>query len=444
MGKGLPPFPYAALFGCIRFRSRRFVEDHGIFDVHRHPCLEVRTCGLDDVVVQDERVFLFTGPEATITHGDVIDQDRTDGLHVDDLFVVDGVLAIDRDALDSDLLAQELIRATQGAVFDWNRGGVRAAQRGAQDGGDAVARFRLDVGVRDFTEGFFQRDLIGQRQLMTDLDRAGAAERRQPRLHRHATSTTAPATTTTTTTAAIALCQSALRERDLRIASLERELALMESEFHRELDKLSSAESETAAYWQGKYAALEKQVGVLEMLQMEGVTVVASDGGRGLDLERERERERERQEEIRELRIAWERARDVVEQREGEIGELKAQVRGLKEWVSVSTRADGLAQTSDEVFGEGMARLGNGLQNWVLVNFRRARVGECAFRFVLFGWGYLGGQVDTDYRGRPRPRRRGHGRRAGPPGAHVRRAGRGLQNPFASVARVAGARGTRV
>lgn len=56
--------------------------------------------------------------------------------------------------------------------------------------------------------------------------------------------------------------------------------------------------------------------------------------------------------------------------------ELKAQVRGLKEWVSVSTRADGQAQTSDEVFGEGMARLGNGLQNWVLVNFRRARVGE--------------------------------------------------------------------
>lgn len=42
----------------------------------------------------------------------------------------------------------------------------------------------------------------------------------------------------------------------------------------------------------------------------------------------------------------------------------------------MSTRSDGQAQTSDEVFGEGMAKLGNGLQNWVLVNFRRAKIGE--------------------------------------------------------------------
>jgi hypothetical protein len=77
-----------------------------------------------------------------------------------------------------------------------------------------------------------------------------------------------------------------------------------------------------------------------------------------------------------ELRFAWRQAREVVEHKDGEIARLQAQVRGLKEWVSVSTRADGQAQTSDEVFGEGMARLGNGLQNWVLVNFRRARVGK--------------------------------------------------------------------
>ena len=35
------------------------------------------------------------------------------------------------------------------------------------------------------------------------------------------------------------------------------------------------------------------------------------------------------------------------------------------------------SSTSDEVFGDGMARLGNGLQNWVTVNFRRARLGMC-------------------------------------------------------------------
>jgi hypothetical protein len=83
--------------------------------------------------------------------------------------------------------------------------------------------------------------------------------------------------------------------------------------------------------------------------------------------------------ELRKVTAAWERARDLVDRKEDEVAELRAQVRGLKEWVSVSTRADGEAQTSDEVFGEGMSRLGNGLQNWVLVNFRRARVGECGF-----------------------------------------------------------------
>ncbi|KAK3293455.1 AKAP7 2'5' RNA ligase-like domain-containing protein [Chaetomium fimeti] len=173
------------------------------------------------------------------------------------------------------------------------------------------------------------------------------------------TTTTATAGTTTATSAAIATCQSALREKDVRIASLERELALMESEFHRELDKLSSAESETAAFWQAKYAALEKTRGAR-------CGVVEGGGGGGVEVEGE----------LREARGAWERVRDMLDQKEDEVAELKAQVRGLKEWVSVSTRADGEAQTSDEVFGEGMARLGNGLQNWVLVNFRRARVAD--------------------------------------------------------------------
>ncbi|KAK4122923.1 hypothetical protein N657DRAFT_574646 [Parathielavia appendiculata] len=197
-----------------------------------------------------------------------------------------------------------------------------------------------------------------------------------------ATATSSSASPASTTPLATAL-QGALREKDLRIASLESELALMESEFHRELDKLSSAESETAAYWQGKCAALEKQVAtVILSLQhqppfppsrphQQGVVGVGDGEGGG-----EREREREREEELREARAAWARTRDVLEQREQELREVRAQVRGLKEWVSVSTRAHGEAQTSDEVFGEGMARLGNRLQNWVLVNFRRARVGE--------------------------------------------------------------------
>lgn len=67
-----------------------------------------------------------------------------------------------------------------------------------------------------------------------------------------------------------------------------------------------------------------------------------------------------------------------LREREDEIRDLRRQMRGLKEWVSNSTRADATGaaqQVSDEVFGAGMAKLGNGLQNWVLVNFRRAKVG---------------------------------------------------------------------
>ena len=44
--------------------------------------------------------------------------------------------------------------------------------------------------------------------------------------------------------------------------------------------------------------------------------------------------------------------------------------------VSTSTRTDGVSATSDEVFGDGMARLGNGLQNWVIVNFRKVKLGK--------------------------------------------------------------------
>ncbi|KAM0636018.1 hypothetical protein ACHAPW_001054 [Verticillium nonalfalfae] len=114
-----------------------------------------------------------------------------------------------------------------------------------------------------------------------------------------------------------------------RIALLETELAVMEDEFARELDRLSRKESETATFWQGRVARAEDRAraacGEMEALEAECV-------------------------------------------------ELRAQVRGLKEFVSTSTRTDGQSATSDEVFGEGAARLGNGLQNWVIVHFRRAKI----------------------------------------------------------------------
>lgn len=151
--------------------------------------------------------------------------------------------------------------------------------------------------------------------------------------------------------------EAALKEKDERIAYLEKEMGIMEREFHRELDKLSQNESETATFWQAKHSALNQQYlrtdTELRLLRAE-VEV--------------REGERE------ELREGWEVLRRELKERDEEIRGLRGQVRGLKEWVSNSTRTDG--QECDEVFGEGMARLGNGLQNWVIVNFRKAKISE--------------------------------------------------------------------
>jgi chromosome segregation ATPase len=153
----------------------------------------------------------------------------------------------------------------------------------------------------------------------------------------------------------------------------------MEAEFVRELDKLSSAESETAAFWQGKYAALEKQLVLTLQAQGEEAPYMRQeekDEAEEAEWQRERENRTRMELELNELRGAWERTKEMLARRDEEVAQLRAQVRGLKEWVSTSTRTDGQAQTSDEVFGEGMAKLGNGLQNWVLVNFRRVKVGK--------------------------------------------------------------------
>ncbi|KPM45800.1 hypothetical protein AK830_g810 [Neonectria ditissima] len=148
---------------------------------------------------------------------------------------------------------------------------------------------------------------------------------------------------------------AALRDKDERIDYLEKEMAIMEREFHRELDKLSQNESETATFWQAKHSALNQQFlrtdTELRLLRAE------------VDV---REAERD------ELREGWAVLRRELKERDDEIRGLRGQVRGLKEWVSSSTRTEG--QECDETFGDGMTRLGNGLQNWVIVNFRKAKL----------------------------------------------------------------------
>ncbi|KAM7217745.1 hypothetical protein V8F06_006879 [Rhypophila decipiens] len=174
------------------------------------------------------------------------------------------------------------------------------------------------------------------------------------------------------------LLQQQLVEKTNRISHLERELLIMESEFTRELDKLSRSESETSSFWQAKYSSLNQQylrtdteLRLLRSEQQQQQQQQANSSEKSQNQERERQEQQERE---ALFRSRYESLARQLRERDDEIRTLHAQIRGLKEWVSTSTRSDGTAQTSDEVFGEGMARLGNSLQNWVLVNFRRAKI----------------------------------------------------------------------
>lgn len=152
-----------------------------------------------------------------------------------------------------------------------------------------------------------------------------------------------------------------LRDKDQRIADLERELSHSAAEFAQLLDGLSQKESEAATYWQDRH-------------EQAAAHVARAEGEIGLLRAEVEVRDAEKEE----LTAVWEALTGRLAEREREAAELRAQVRGLKEFVSTSTRTDGQTVTSDEVFGEGMGRLGNGLQNWVIVHFRKAKLGESA------------------------------------------------------------------
>ncbi|KAL2759376.1 hypothetical protein ACRALDRAFT_1074310 [Sodiomyces alcalophilus JCM 7366] len=136
--------------------------------------------------------------------------------------------------------------------------------------------------------------------------------------------------------ASAAATAALLRDKDQRIAQLEDEMGVMETEFSRELQRLAHAECDAATFWQDRLARVEGELGF--------------------------------------LRAEAESLRRQVAEKERESAGLRAQVRGLKAFVSSSTRTDGQAATSDEVFGDDMAKLGNGLQNWVIMHFRRAKI----------------------------------------------------------------------
>ena len=169
--------------------------------------------------------------------------------------------------------------------------------------------------------------------------------------------------------------------KDAKIAELEKELATMEDEFERELTQLShklTNESETAQFWQAKHSSLNqtflKTDTDLRLLRQEISTFQQA----------REERDRDIKTRISSLmldrdafREAYNEAMGELRQKEEEVRKLQGQVRGLKSFVSTSSKMD--EQVTDEAFGERMQRLGNGLQNWVITNFRRVKIGKLSF-----------------------------------------------------------------
>lgn len=179
---------------------------------------------------------------------------------------------------------------------------------------------------------------------------------------------------------------SAAKDKDKKIAALEKELATMEDEFERELTQLShklTNESETAIFWQQKHSSLNqtflKTDTELRLLRQEvsGFEQVKESRDRdiktrisSLMLDRDAFRE------------AYNEAMGELRVKEEMIKSLQGQVRGLKSFVSTSSKMD--EQVTDEAFGERMQRLGNGLQNWVITNFRRVKIGMLFLLVFMF------------------------------------------------------------
>lgn len=165
--------------------------------------------------------------------------------------------------------------------------------------------------------------------------------------------------------------------KDKKIAKLEREMATMENKFEQELSQLShklTNESETALFWQQKHSTLNqtflKTDTDLRLLRQEVSTFQQSRD----------ERDRDIKTRISSLLLDRDAFREAYNEAMGElrakddvVKALQGQVRGLKSFVSTSSKMD--EQVTDEAFGEYMQRLGNSLQNWVITNFRRAKIG---------------------------------------------------------------------
>ena len=166
--------------------------------------------------------------------------------------------------------------------------------------------------------------------------------------------------------------------KDKKIAELEKEIAVLQDGFERERTELGhklTNEAESSIFWQQRYSSLNQ-------------TFLKTDTDLRLlrhDIQLGKEdRDRDIKTRISSLmldrdafREAYNEAMGDLRGKEETVKELQDQVWKLKNFISTSSKM--LEQVTDDGFGESMQRLGNGLQNWVITNFRRAKIGGLAY-----------------------------------------------------------------
>lgn len=168
-------------------------------------------------------------------------------------------------------------------------------------------------------------------------------------------------------------------DKDAIIARLSTSNAQLEADFVTELSHLSTKFAETAE-------ELEELKETHKGLQdsWEGLSCDFAnyrDQNTYLRSELARKEDQEREDKTRITSLLIERstllshlsaARATSVDRDTEVETLRTQVRGLKTWVSTSSRSEG--QVTDEVLRTAISDLAAGLQNWVLKNYRRSKL----------------------------------------------------------------------
>lgn len=168
-------------------------------------------------------------------------------------------------------------------------------------------------------------------------------------------------------------------DKDTIIARLNTSNAQLEASFVAELSHLSTALSETASELQELRSDHQHLQDSWTGLNLDFSAIRNENLRLRSELEDKEDQERESRTRISSLIIErdtlrgrCESSRAAAQDKSDEVESLRAQVQGLKRWVSSSGRSEG--QVTDSAIQTAVLDLAAGVQNWVLRSFRRSKL----------------------------------------------------------------------